>query len=115
MNKKWWDGLSKSDQLTIQAAAAMENDYMMAEFNAKNGAALAKLVTEQGVKLREFNDDVYDAFGEAAAEVFAETRKHSNLAARIHDSFAKTREAVGGWMKIADQAYLNQRNRVLGL
>ncbi len=115
MNKKWWDGLSRSDQQTIEAAAAMENDYMMAEFNAKNGAALAKLVTEQGVKLREFNDDVYDAFGEAAAEVFAETRKHSKLAAKIHDSFVKTRTSVGGWMKIADQAYLNQRNRVLGL
>ena len=114
MNKKWWDGLSKSDQITIDAAASMENDVMMAEFNSKNGASLRKLVTEQGVKLREFNDDVYDAFGEAAAEVFEETRKHSKLAARIHDSFAKSRKEVGSWMKIADQAYLNQRNRVLG-
>jgi len=115
MNKKWWDGLSKSDQIIIEAAAAMENDVLMAEFNAKNGAALNKLVTEQGVKLREFSDDIYDAFGEAAAEVFAETRKHSKLAAKIHDSFAKARAEVGGWMKISDQAYLNQRNRVLGL
>ena len=115
MNKKWWDGLSKSDQLTIEAASAMENDVMMAEFNAKNGASLAKLVTEQGVKLREFNDDVYDAFGEAAQEVFEEVRKHSKLAAKMHDSFVKARQEVGSWMKISDQAYLNKRNRVLGL
>jgi TRAP-type mannitol/chloroaromatic compound transport system substrate-binding protein len=115
MNKKWWDGLSKSDQLTIEAAAAMENDYMMSEFNAKNGEALAKLIKEQGVKLREFNDDVYEAFGEASAEVYEETRKHSKLAARINDSFVKAREEVGGWMKIADQAYMNKRNSVLGL
>jgi TRAP-type mannitol/chloroaromatic compound transport system substrate-binding protein len=115
INKKWWDGLARSDQMTIEAAAAMENDYMMSEFNAKNGASLAKLVKEQGVKLREFNDEVYDAFGKAAAEVYEETRKHSDLAARIHDSFEKARAEVGGWMKIADQAYLNQRNRVLGL
>jgi TRAP-type mannitol/chloroaromatic compound transport system substrate-binding protein len=115
MNKKWWDGLAKSDQMTIEAAASMENDVMMAEFNAKNGAALAKLVNEQGVKLREFNDDVYDAFGEAAAEVFAETKKHSKLTARIHESFVKARAEVGSWVKISDQAYLNQRNRVLGL
>ena len=93
----------------------MENDVMMSEFNAKNGAALAKLITEQGVKLREFNDDVYDAFGEASAEVFEETRKHSKLAARVHDSFAKARKELGSWMKISDQAYLNKRNRVLGL
>ena len=115
MNKKWWDGLSKSDQLTIEAASSMENDVMMAEFNAKNGEALAKLVTEQGVKLREFNDDVYDAFGEGAAEVYDEIKEHSKLAAKIHESFLKARQEVGSWMKISDQAYLNQRNRVLGL
>jgi len=115
INKKWWDGLSKSDQMIIEAAASMENDVMMAEFNARNGEALNKLVTEQGVQLREFNDDVYEAFGEAAAEVFEETRKHSELAANIHDSFAKARDEVGSWMKISDQAYLNKRNQVLGL
>jgi TRAP-type mannitol/chloroaromatic compound transport system substrate-binding protein len=115
MNKKWWDGLSKSDQLIIEAAASMENDVMMSEFNAKNGAALAKLVIDQGVELREFNDDIYDAFGEASTEVYEETRKHSDLTARIYDSFAKARLEVGGWMKISDQAYLDKRNRVLGL
>ena len=115
MNKKWWDGLSKSDQLIIEAAASMENDVMMSEFNAKNGAALAKLVTDQGVQLREFNDDIYEAFGEASAEVFEETRKHSKLAAKIHDSFAQARKEVGSWAKISDQAYLNKRNLVLGL
>ncbi|MFC1831809.1 TRAP transporter substrate-binding protein [Thermodesulfobacteriota bacterium] len=115
INKKWWEGLSKSDQLIIEAAASMENDVMMSEFNARNGEALNKLVTEQGVQLKEFNDDVYDAFGEAAAEVFEETRKHSDLAARVHDSFAKARKELGSWMKISDQAYLNKRNQVLDL
>ncbi len=115
MNKKWWDGLSKSDQLLIEAASSMENDVMMAEFNARNGASLAKLVKDQGVQLREFNDDIYDAFGEASAEVYAETRKHSALAAKIDDSFVNARKELGSWMKISDQAYLNQRNRVLGL
>ena len=115
MNKKWWDRLSKSDQLTIEAASSMENDVMMAEFNARNGESLDKLVKEQGVRLKEFNDDIYEAFGEAAAGVFAETRTHSKLAAKIHDSFAKARAEVGGWMKISDQAYLNKRNAVLGL
>jgi TRAP-type mannitol/chloroaromatic compound transport system substrate-binding protein len=73
------------------------------------------LITDQGVELREFNDDIYDAFGEASAEVFEETKKHSKLAAKIHDSFAKARKEVGSWAKISDQAYLNKRNRVLGL
>ncbi len=115
MNKKWWDGLSKADQLIIEAASSMENDVMMSEYNAKNGASLKQLVNEQGVKLRRFSDDVYDAFGEAAEEVFDEVRQHSKLAGRIHESFASARADIGAWAKISDQAYVEQRNRVLGL
>ncbi len=115
MNKKWWDGLSKTDQLIIRAAAETENSVMMSEYNAKNGAYLAKLIDEQGVKLRKFSDDTYDSFGEAANEVFAEVQAHSPLAKRIHESFLKARQDVGSWAKISDVAYIEQRNRVLGM
>ena len=115
MNKSWWDGLSKTDQALITAAAHQENDRMMSEYNAKNGAALDKLISEQGIQVREFNDDVYDAFGEAAEEVFEEVRAHSELANRIHESFVATRKDVGRWMNLSDQPYLRQRNRVLGV
>ena len=113
MNASWWGKLTKSDQAAIEAAAAMENDVMMAEYNAKNGAALARLLSDHGVKLRKFNDDVYDSFGEAADEVFEAARAHSPLANEIHQSFLAARKNVGGWTKISDQAYLAQRNRVL--
>lgn len=115
MNKKWWDGLSKADQLLIEAAASMENDVMLSEYNAKNGSALKALVNEQGVKLRAFSDDVYDSFGEAADEVFEDVKKHSPLAKEIHESFVAARADIGAWAKISDQAYVSQRNRVLGL
>ena len=115
INKDFWESLSKSDQILIEAAAAMENDVMMSEYNAKNGDALTKLIAEQGVQLKRFNNDMYDAFGEAAAEVFAEVVEHSDLARRIHDSFANSRANVGAWAKISDQEYVSQRNRVLGL
>ena len=115
MNKSWWEGLSKTDQLMIEAAAAAENDIMMAEYNAKSGAALADLIQNQGVKLRQFNDDVYDSFFEAAEEVFETVRAHSDLAKRVDDSFRAARKDLGGWSKISDQAFVSQRNRVLGL
>jgi TRAP-type mannitol/chloroaromatic compound transport system substrate-binding protein len=115
MNASWWGKLSKSDQIIIEAAAAMENDVMMSEYNAKNGASLAQLITNNGVKLREFNNDVYDAFGRAADQVFGEVVAHSDLAKQIHESFLKARSDVGGWTNISDQAYVAQRNRVLGL
>ena len=114
MNKTWWDGLSKSDQMMIEAASSMENDVMMSEYNYKNGAALKRLINDQGVKLRQFNDDIYDGFAEASEEVFAEVQEHSDLANRIHQSFATARADIGAWAEISDQAYLQQRNRALG-
>ncbi|MEL6701487.1 MAG: TRAP transporter substrate-binding protein, partial [Pseudomonadota bacterium] len=59
MNKAWWDSLDKVDQAIIQAVANEENARTMAETNANNGEYLSKLINENGVELREFNDDVY--------------------------------------------------------
>jgi len=115
MNKSWWDGLSETDQALIEAACNEENARQMAETNFNNGTYLTRLINDHGIELRRFNDEIYDSFGEAAAEVFDETRQHSDLAAKIHDSFAKTRADVGMWMGLSDTAYTLQRNRVRGI
>ncbi len=114
-NATFWSELSASDKLLITALCHQENNLMVSEFNANNGQFLTKLLDEHGVELREFTDDTYDAFGEAAEEVFEEARAHSELARRIDDSFRNARQQVGGWMKLSDAAYYRKRNRVLGL
>ncbi len=115
LNASWYNSLSKTDQEIIKAACMEENAMQMAETNANNGAYLDKLINEHGVELRKFSDEVYDAFGEAAEEVFDETIQHSDLAARTHESFAKSRSEIGRWMLLADTGYTEQRNRVLGI
>ena len=115
MNASWWGGLSKTDQAIIESACNEENARQMAETNAENGKFLERLVNEHGVELREFNDDVYEAFGEAAEEVIEEARDHSDLAARIFDSTLKARKEIGGWMAISDVAYSIKRNAVVGI
>ncbi|GMG85064.1 TRAP transporter substrate-binding protein [Paralimibaculum aggregatum] len=115
MNASWWGSLSKTDQAIIESACNEENARQMAETNAENGRFLERLVNEHGVELREFNDDVYEAFGEAAEEVIEEARDHSDLAARIFDSTLKARKEIGGWMAISDVAYSIKRNAVVGI
>ena len=77
--------------------------------------ALNDLVSNEGVQLRKFSDEVYDAFGKAADEVFATVIQHDALTKEIHESFLAARKNIGAWMKISDQAYIEQRNRVLGV
>ncbi|MTI45059.1 TRAP-type mannitol/chloroaromatic compound transport system substrate-binding protein [Roseibium hamelinense] len=115
MNKSWWSSLSPTDQAIIEAACNEENARQMAETNAENGVYLNRLINDHGVELKQFNDEVYDAFGEAAEEVFDETIQHSDLAARTHESFANARSEIGRWMLLADTGYTQQRNRVLGI
>jgi len=114
LNKKFWDGLTKNEQVIVESACGMENDMMMAEYNMKSGSALTKLIKEQGVELRQFSDEIYDSFYEASQDVFEGVRSHSPLAKKIDDSFRAARSDLSGWTKISDQAYLAQRNRVLG-
>ncbi len=113
MNASWWGTVPSQDQKLIQVACAEENAMQPAETNYQNGIYLKKLINEYGVELREFNDDVYEAFGGAAAEVIAETRDHSPLAAEIVDSYLAARDNVGVWTNYSDAPYVAKRNRYL--
>jgi len=113
MNASWWGSLSSTHQSIIEAACNEENSRTLAETNANNGAYLTKLINDHGVQLREFNDDIYDSFGEAASDVIEEARDHSELSARIYDSHLKAREEIGAWTALSDTAYVNKRNNVL--
>ena len=115
MNLDFYNGLTDHERAVIEAACYEENAAQPEEAMANNGTYLNKLVNEHGVQLRAFNDDVWDAFGEAAAEVFEETREHSDLAARINDSYQAALRDIGGFRAIAEIEFSTQRNRVLGM
>ena len=83
--------------------------------DVENRDYLAKLVNDHGVEVRNFSDEIWDAFGTASAEVFEETRAHSALAAKIDDGFQDVLRNVGGTMAKFEITFVNQRNRVLGL
>jgi len=67
------------------------------------------------LNLRKFNDKVYDAFAKGAGEVYEEVQQHSDLAARTHKAFVKSRKEIGSWTNLSDSPYIQQRNRALGI
>ena len=115
MNKSWYGELSQWEKDIIQAACYEENANSYEELAALNGVYLEKLVNENGVEVRAFNDDLWDAFGDASAEAFEELRQHSDIAARIDDSYQAFLKQAGGMMSRFEGTFVNQRNRVLGL
>jgi TRAP-type mannitol/chloroaromatic compound transport system substrate-binding protein len=115
LNASWWGSLTDWERAVITAAAWEEHAAAHDENMAKNGEYLTKLIQEQGIQVRAFSDEIWDAFAEGAEEVFEETRDHSALATKIDDQFqAKLRE-IGGYIGAFEGTFVNQRNRILGI
>jgi TRAP-type mannitol/chloroaromatic compound transport system substrate-binding protein len=105
INKAFWDGLSEMDREIIKAAASAENDIMMAEYNARNGEALADLVQNHGVKLHIFPKEVWSQFAKVAREVVSELALADGLSNRIVESWTSFQKRVSEWQQISDISY----------
>jgi TRAP-type mannitol/chloroaromatic compound transport system substrate-binding protein len=111
VNLERFNGLSRAHQRAIEIAAAESHQANYALFVSNNGPALRRLIAA-GVQTHEFSEDVWNAFGTAAAEVMEENRTDP-LFAKIHDSVLASMAASSGWLSITDSPYAVQRNRVL--
>jgi TRAP-type mannitol/chloroaromatic compound transport system substrate-binding protein len=114
-NASFWGSLTDWEKALLIAAGNEELAAQPEEAAYNNGIYLQRLVNDHGVQTRSFNEDVWDAFGEAAEEVFEETRDHSPLAAKINDDFQEALRSLGTFRAKAEVEFSNQRNRVLGL
>ena len=114
INKDVWESLSKADQEIIKNAAQAENNSMYAEYNAKNTDSLNTLINEHNVQLRQFGDDVYQAFSDTSNEVLAEVAEVGSLESDIYNSFIDFRKKAMRWTKLSDQTYANRREAALG-
>jgi TRAP-type mannitol/chloroaromatic compound transport system substrate-binding protein len=109
INLDVWNDLTPAQRAIITAAAQAENTYMLAEFNAQNGAALNTLVKEHNVQLKQFPEDVMKAIGKASGEVLAELAAADETVKKIYDSFIAFRTSAMEWARVSDQAYWNAR------
>jgi TRAP-type mannitol/chloroaromatic compound transport system substrate-binding protein len=109
VNKKLWDGLGSTEQSVIATATAAENSRLLAEYNAKNAAALEVLITDPAIHIRKLDDAILQSLGKASGEVLAETSRKDDLTRRVYDSFMKVRSAAVRWGVISERSYLNAR------
>jgi TRAP-type mannitol/chloroaromatic compound transport system substrate-binding protein len=107
-----FNGLSKSHQTIIETAAAATNLWSLSQFLMNNGSALQRLQAG-GVKLLEFPDTVWDAFGEGSKKV-TEEFMGDDLFAEIMKDYQESMRASSGWLTRSAGAYRIQRDRVLG-
>ncbi|PLY16841.1 MAG: ABC transporter substrate-binding protein [Sedimenticola sp.] len=110
VNKKALEALPKDLQSIVLNAARVANANMLAEYTARNNAALETLVTEHKVDLRQYPDEVMKKLKELSDEVVSELAAKDPMSGKVFASFRKFRDQAIAWHNVSERAYLNQRS-----
>ncbi len=109
VNKAAWESLPPDLRAIVETAADATNDEMLAEFTARNNAALKTLVETHGVALRRLPDDVLAEFKKISATVLDELAAGDETSKRVLASYREFAKNVAAYHAISEQAYINAR------
>ncbi|GGY46969.1 TRAP transporter substrate-binding protein [Pseudoduganella albidiflava] len=106
VNSGQWDKLPKQFQAALEAAAYECHVRMQADYDARNPAALARLL-KNGAKLHHFSKDVMDAaFKQSTAVMEEEAAKNAKFR-KIYEPWKKFRHDQNQWASVAEAAMQN--------
>ena len=110
---KEWDKLPKEYQAAVEAASYEAHAYMQAAYDAKNPAALARLI-KNGAKLKFFSKEIMDAGNKAATAMMEEEAAKNPKFKKIYEPWKHFRQEQNTWASVAEasmQNYLIGANR----
>jgi TRAP-type mannitol/chloroaromatic compound transport system substrate-binding protein len=110
MNKAAWEALDDQNQAILQAACGWNIYVNYAETEAKNPAAMNKMLEEYGVTNVRWSDEELAAFEKAWNEVLAEQSAADADFAKIAESYQAFRNVYKTWAaaQFLKPSYLNQ-------
>jgi TRAP-type mannitol/chloroaromatic compound transport system substrate-binding protein len=103
-NNAKWKELPKSYQAIATAAAAYANIDMQAKYDARNPAALRRLVGG-GAQLRPFPQDMMEASLKAANELYDEISAKNADFKKIYDAYRNFRGEEYLWFQVAEYTF----------
>jgi TRAP-type mannitol/chloroaromatic compound transport system substrate-binding protein len=106
-NKKAYDALPVELRRVLDYAAAAVSVYGLAEYEAKNAIALARLRTEYKGKLDvlALPPSVLRDLRKLSAEVVREESEKTPMARKVYASFTQFQAQLGDWRNISEGAY----------
>jgi TRAP-type mannitol/chloroaromatic compound transport system substrate-binding protein len=106
---KVWETLDSELKAIVAHACATEASFALAEMERLNAEALAALTEKHNVQLRAFSSDIVAAARKVASNVLAELAGRSEMARKVHDSYAGFRDRTAPWSRISIKAVLEAR------
>jgi TRAP-type mannitol/chloroaromatic compound transport system substrate-binding protein len=111
INQKAFEALPKDLQAIVLNACKVANQSMLAEYTARNPAALRDLVEKHKVDIRTYPGDVLDTLRKYSREVVEELAAKDDFAKKVYDSYMAFLKGSREWGAISDFAYLQARDK----
>ena len=106
INLAKWNELPKAYKSALQAAAATANVDMLAKYDARNVAALKRLVGG-GAQLRPYSQEILEAAFKASGELYDEISAKNPDFKKIYDSYRAFRNDEYLWFQVSEYAFDN--------
>jgi len=106
VNSKAYEGLSAEYKAILEAATAYAHVEMQARYDARNPAALKKLVAG-GTKLFRFPKDVMDAAFKEAMAVYSDLSAKNPAWKKIYEDFSAFRRDQNLWFRFTEAGFDN--------
>jgi TRAP-type mannitol/chloroaromatic compound transport system substrate-binding protein len=111
INKQVYDGLPPDLQSIVMNACKVVNQDMLAEYTARNPAALQTLISKHQVEVRRFPDDVLLKLRELSQQVVAEIAQKDEFSSKVYASYQKFLTQAKEWSGISELTYLQARDQ----
>ncbi|WP_338767098.1 TRAP transporter substrate-binding protein [Massilia sp. METH4] len=106
VNSAQWDKLPKPYQAALEAASYECHVRMQAAYDARNPAALARLL-KNGARLHTFGKDVMDAAYKQSTAVMEEEAAKNAKFRKIYEPWKRFRHDQNQWASVAEAAMQN--------
>lgn len=106
INQDKWNELPKAYKAIVQAAAGYCNVDMQAKYDARNPAALRRLVAG-GAQLRPFSQEILEASLKAANELYDEISAKNADFKKLYEAMRAFRGDQYLWFQVAEYTYDN--------
>ncbi|MEM9546627.1 MAG: TRAP transporter substrate-binding protein [Bacteroidota bacterium] len=107
INKRLYDGLPKSLQSILDAAAYKLNAWILAEFEAKNNEYLQKIINESDVEIRQLNPEVLAALYEVREKIIDDLVQKDADSKKVYASYSKFQKDITAWSNYSEGLYHN--------
>lgn len=106
VNRSAWDKLPKEYKQVFQTASYEANMSMLAQYDAKNGEALKRLV-DSGTQLTAYSPEIMQAAQKASFDLYEENAAKDSAFKEIYEQWKGFRQQVYAWDQINQLSFAN--------